>query len=43
MSLNAVQGVYETFKSFSIEELDCSYSIQGSGARKAVKEALIRP
>ena len=42
MSLNAVQGVFETFKEFSIEEVNCTYSIAG-GAGKRVKEVVICP
>jgi len=40
LSLNAVQGVFETFAAFKIEEVDCSYSI-ASGNSKAVKEVII--
>lgn len=40
LSLNAVQGVYETFKGFNIEEVDCLYTISHSGP-KHVKELLI--
>lgn len=43
MSLNAAPGVFETFSGFSIEEVDCTYSISGRGHSKAVKEVLIRP
>lgn len=43
MSLNAVQGVFEAFRDFSIEEVDCTYSIAGRGQSKAVKEVLISP
>ncbi|WP_246750299.1 hypothetical protein [Martelella lutilitoris] len=40
LSLNAVQGVYETFSRFAIEEVDCTYSIsEGNG--KGVKEVII--
>ncbi len=31
LSLNAVEGVFETFSNFRIEEVDCSYSVQGQG------------
>ena len=41
LSLNAVQGVFETFKDFRIEEVDCTYSIQGAGNSKSVKEVII--
>jgi DNA adenine methylase len=41
VSLNAVKGVFETFKNFHIEEVDCSYSIAGRGNTKAVKEVII--
>ncbi len=41
LSLNAAQGVYDTFQDFSIEELDCTYSIRGRGESKSVKEVLI--
>ncbi|MBY3342740.1 DNA adenine methylase [Rhizobium laguerreae] len=41
LSLNAVQGVYETFADFSIEEVDCTYSVAGGGHGKAVKEVII--
>ncbi len=34
LSLNAVPGVFETFSKFEIEEVDCSYSIQGQGRAK---------
>ncbi|SMD02764.1 DNA adenine methylase [Rhizobium sp. RU36D] len=40
LSLNAVQGVYDTFKRFAITEVDCSYSISG-GKGKAVREVII--
>ncbi|MBB3947201.1 DNA adenine methylase [Rhizobium skierniewicense] len=43
MSLNAVQSVFETFKAFQIEEVDCTYSIQGQGKSKTVKEVIITP
>ncbi len=43
VSLNAVQGVFEAFRGFSIEEVDCTYSIAGRGQSKAVKEVLISP
>ncbi len=41
LSLNAVQGVYETFQNFAIEEVDCTYSVAGRGHGKAVKEVII--
>ena len=41
VSLNAVEGVFETFKNFKIEEVDCSYSIAGKGRSKAVREVII--
>lgn len=41
VSLNAVRGVYETFKDFAIEEVDCTYSIRGNGHSSHVKEVLI--
>jgi len=40
LSLNAVEGVYETFSAFDIEEVDCAYSI-GSKNGKPVKEVII--
>jgi DNA adenine methylase len=40
VSLNAVPGVFETFSDFSIEEVDCTYSISGRGRNKPVKEVL---
>jgi DNA adenine methylase len=43
LSLNAVDGVVQTFSKFSIEEVDCSYSIAGGGHSKAVKEVIIMP
>lgn len=43
MSLNAVQGVFETFDRFSIEEIDCTYSVAGQGRSKAVREVIIYP
>lgn len=41
LSLNAAQGVFETFADFAIEEVDCSYSIAGKGSNKAVREVII--
>lgn len=41
VSLNAVRGVFETFRDFTIEEVDCSYSIAGRGHSKAVREVII--
>ncbi|MFD1330274.1 DNA adenine methylase [Mycoplana ramosa] len=43
VSLNAVPDVFETFKDFTIEEVDCTYSISGRGQNKAVREVLISP
>lgn len=43
VSLNAAQGVFEAFKEFVIEEVDCTYSVSGRGQSKAVKEVLITP
>jgi DNA adenine methylase len=40
VSLNAVQGVFETFSKFQIEEVACTYTV-GSGNAKAVKEVII--
>lgn len=42
LSLNAAQGVFETFSNFKIEEVDCTYTV-GSGSSKAVKEVIISP
>lgn len=41
LSLNAAAGVFETFRDFSIEEVDCTYTIAGKGKGKAVKEVII--
>ncbi|WP_367187296.1 DNA adenine methylase [Rhizobium oryzicola] len=41
MSLNALQEVFETFSKFEIQEVDCSYSLQGQGRIKEVKEIII--
>jgi DNA adenine methylase len=41
LSLNAVQGVLETFARFSIEEVDCTYSVAGGGHSQKVKEVII--
>ncbi|KAB1087672.1 DNA adenine methylase [Neorhizobium galegae] len=41
LSLNAVEGVFETFSKFEIEEVDCTYSVAGGGHGKAVKEVII--
>ena len=41
LSLNAVQGVYETSSNFQIEEVDCTYAIAGRGNSKAVREVII--
>lgn len=43
VSLNAVQGVLETFADFRIEEVDCTYTMARKGAGKPVKEVLISP
>jgi len=43
LSLNAVQGVFETFSMFNIDEVDCSYSVGGGGNGKAIKEVIIYP
>lgn len=43
VSLNAVPGVFETFKGFGIEEVDCVYSVSGNGHSKKVREVLISP
>ncbi len=43
VSLNAAQGVKETFKHFQIEEVDCTYTVAGRGQGKSVKEVLITP
>lgn len=43
LSLNAVQGVYEAFSGFSIEEVECTYSVAGGGHSKEVKEVIIMP
>lgn len=40
LSLNAVQGVFETFSRFEIEEVDCTYSVAAAGS-KPVKEVII--
>lgn len=40
LSLNAVQGVYETFSRFDIKEVDCTYSIS-EGNVKGVKEVIV--
>jgi DNA adenine methylase len=41
LSLNAVQGVFETFSKFQIEVVDCNYSVGGGGHSKIVSEVLI--
>lgn len=41
LSLNAVPGVFETFKDFEIEEVDCTYTVAGKGRGKSVKEVII--
>ena len=40
LSLNAVPEVYDTFRSFRIEEVNCTYSISGRN-QKAVREVII--
>jgi len=41
VSLNAVQGIFETFRDFTIEEVDCTYTIAGKGRGKQVREVII--
>ncbi len=41
LSLNAAQGVFETFSAFNIEEVDCTYSIAGGANSKVVREVII--
>ncbi|CDN54696.1 Prophage PSPPH02, putative adenine modification methytransferase [Neorhizobium galegae bv. officinalis bv. officinalis str. HAMBI 1141] len=41
LSLNAVQGVFETFSKFQIEEVDCTYSVGGGASARRVKEVII--
>jgi DNA adenine methylase len=41
LSLNAVEGVLQTFSKFQIEEVDSTYSVAGGGHGKAVKEVII--
>jgi DNA adenine methylase len=41
MSLNAVPEVFEIFSRFAICEVDCTYSLQGKGRNKPVKEVII--
>ncbi|MBD8650849.1 DNA adenine methylase [Rhizobium sp. CFBP 13726] len=41
LSLNAVQGVFETFSKFQFEEVDCTYTVAGCGHSKGAKEVLI--
>jgi DNA adenine methylase len=41
LSLNAVPDVFETFSNFAVEEVYCTYSIQGRGRAKDVKEVII--
>lgn len=43
VSLNAAQGVFETFAGFRIEEVDCTYTLASKGAGKPVKEVIITP
>lgn len=43
VSLNAVPGVFEAFEAFSIEEVDCTYTVGGRGHSKVVKEVIISP
>ncbi len=40
LSLNAAPGVFEMFRAFSVEEVDCTYSVSG-GAGKKVREVII--
>ena len=40
LSLNDRPEVRETFKAFTVESLDCSYSLAG-GKGKAVKEVIV--
>jgi DNA adenine methylase len=42
-SLNAVPGVIEAFRGFTLEEVDCSYSVAGGGRLTAAKELIITP
>ncbi len=41
LSLNAVQGVLQTFAGFNIEEVDCTYTIAGGAHAKTTKEVVI--
>ena len=41
LSLNAAQGVFETFSKFQFEEVYCTYSIAGGGHSQKVKEVII--
>lgn len=41
LSLNAVQGVYQTFSDFRLKEVDCTYSVAGGSGARTVKELLI--
>ena len=40
LSLNAVQGVFDTFSKFDFEEVDCTYTLAANGD-KAVREVII--
>lgn len=42
LSLNAVQGVFETFSAFRIDEVPCTYTVAGRGQSKLVQEVIIR-
>lgn len=41
LSLNAVEGVRETFKRFDFEEVETTYTVGGGSAAKKVREVLI--
>lgn len=41
LSLNAAEGVFETFSKFQFEEVDCTYSVAGQGQAQKVKEVII--
>lgn len=41
LSLNAVQGVFDTFSKFRIDQVNCVYSVGGNGHSKEVKEVII--
>lgn len=42
LSLNARPDVYDTFKGFQIDEVDCIYSVGGGQSTKPVKEVIVR-